>query len=210
MSSQAQIDANRLNAQKSTGPRTPDGRAAVRLNGVKHGLTAKTLILKGENESDFDALFDSLQAEHQPSTPTEELLVSQIAMAAWRLRRLYAMEASYYIFRMSEMDDYAKKYHVDDSCRLGLVANGNIDTIANIGRQEARLQRIFEKALQQLQRLRTQRPPEKMMAKNVEKPELGLVSQFEPQAPHPPVVQPETVPAQPPPPAPDINLTNVI
>jgi hypothetical protein len=44
MSSQKQVDANRLNAQKSTGPRTPEGRAAVRLNGVTHSLSAKTLV----------------------------------------------------------------------------------------------------------------------------------------------------------------------
>jgi hypothetical protein len=48
MASQQQIDANRRNSQKSTGPKTPEGRAAVRLNGVKHGLTASTLVLKGE------------------------------------------------------------------------------------------------------------------------------------------------------------------
>jgi len=41
MATDRQIAANRKNAQKSTGPKTPEGRAAVRLNGVKHGLTAK-------------------------------------------------------------------------------------------------------------------------------------------------------------------------
>ena len=45
MATEKQIAANRLNAQKSTGPKTPEGRAAVRLNGVKHGLTAETLVL---------------------------------------------------------------------------------------------------------------------------------------------------------------------
>ena len=45
MATEKQFEANRLNAQKSTGPRTPEGRAAVRLNGVKHGLTAETIVL---------------------------------------------------------------------------------------------------------------------------------------------------------------------
>src|SRR5271155_983507 len=103
MSSQAQIDANRLNAQKSTGPRTPQGRAAVRLNGVTHGLTAQTLVLKGESESDFKALFDSLEAEYEPQTPTEESLVAQLAMATWRLRRVYNMEAGYFNARLGEL-----------------------------------------------------------------------------------------------------------
>jgi predicted metallopeptidase len=58
MATDKQIAANRLNAQKTTGPRTPEGRAAVRLNGVTHGLTAQTLVLKGEGESDFKQLSD--------------------------------------------------------------------------------------------------------------------------------------------------------
>jgi hypothetical protein len=95
-----QIAANRLNAQKSTGPKTPAGRAAVRLNGVTHGLTAETLVLKGENEADFKALFDSLETEHAPATPTEEALVVQLAMATWRLRRAYHAEAGFYTYRM--------------------------------------------------------------------------------------------------------------
>src|SRR5450755_2830381 len=53
MSTQKQIDANRRNAQKSTSPHTPAGLAAVRLNGVKHGLCAKTLVLEGESERDY-------------------------------------------------------------------------------------------------------------------------------------------------------------
>jgi hypothetical protein len=59
MASEKQFEANRQNAQKSTGPKTPEGRAAVRLNGVKHGLTAETIVLKGESEADFTAMLDS-------------------------------------------------------------------------------------------------------------------------------------------------------
>src|SRR3982074_528124 len=99
MATEKQFEANRQNAQKSTGPKTPEGRAAVRLNGVKHGLTAKTLVLKGESESDFTELLDSLEAEHAPATPTEEALVVQLAMATWRLRRLYHAQAGFSRFK---------------------------------------------------------------------------------------------------------------
>src|ERR1700737_1828754 len=111
-----QIAANRLNALKSTGPRTPEGRAAVRLNGVKHGLTAETLVLKGESESDFTELLDSLEAEHAPVTPTEEALVVQLAMATWRLRRLYHAEAGFYSYKLKDTADRK----LDDSAHLGL------------------------------------------------------------------------------------------
>ena len=85
MSTDKQIAANQLNAQKSTGPKTPEGRGSVRLNGLKHGLTASTLVLEGENQSEFDLLLDSIESEHQPA---EETIVRQIAMATWQLRRL--------------------------------------------------------------------------------------------------------------------------
>src|SRR6266581_350194 len=79
-----QTAANRLNAQKSTGPKTPEGRAAVRLNGVKHGLTAETIVLKGESQADFTNMLESFEAEHDPTTPTEEAFVVQLALANWR------------------------------------------------------------------------------------------------------------------------------
>ncbi len=174
MSSQAQIDANRLNAQKSTGPRTPEGRAAVRLNGVTHGLTASTLVLQGESESDFHAIFDSLEAEHQPTTPTEELLVSQLAMASWRLRRLYHMEAGFICVRLIDLADTIKgKYkELDPGDRQAIVADRDAqgpNTLANLSRLEARIERSFYRALHELQRLRKEREAK-----------LALVSQITP------------------------------
>src|SRR6266853_1410179 len=108
MATEKQFQANRQNAQKSTGPKTPEGRAAVRLNGVKHGLTAETIVLKGESEADFINLLDSLEAEHDPATPTEETLVVQLAMATWRLRRLYQVEGGFYTFKMKDTVDSKK------------------------------------------------------------------------------------------------------
>ena len=157
MATDKQIAANRLNAQKSTGPRTPEGRAAVRLNGVTHGLTAETLVLKGESESDFKAVFDSLEAEYEPETPTEETLVAQLAMATWRLRRVYNMEAGYYSDRLNQLADYADEEKLDHAQRLGNVADTNSNPIAMIGRQEARLERTYYRALHELQRLRKER-----------------------------------------------------
>ncbi|MBV8906442.1 MAG: hypothetical protein JOZ22_22610, partial [Acidobacteriia bacterium] len=49
MATDGQIEANRRNAQKNTGPRRPEGKAAVRFNNLRHGLRAKTIFLPGEN-----------------------------------------------------------------------------------------------------------------------------------------------------------------
>jgi hypothetical protein len=88
MATARQIQANRRNAQKRTGPKTARGRAAVRWNGLKHGLNARTLILPGEDPADYEALLHSLQAEHQPATPRERKLILDSAKALWRARRI--------------------------------------------------------------------------------------------------------------------------
>src|SRR5260370_34494101 len=105
MSTDRQIEANRLNAQKSTGPTTPEGRAAVRLNGLKHGLCAETIVVPGEDPAEFEAMLDAYRAEYQPATPSAEFLVRQLAMADWLLMRLHRIEAAFYNLRHQEFDN---------------------------------------------------------------------------------------------------------
>ena len=103
MLSQRQLDANRRNAKLSTGPRTPEGRAAVGCNALRHGLTAQTAVLPNESPEEFQELLDAFLAEYQPAGPTELLLVEQMAMAAWRLRRMRALETGLFDLRMSQL-----------------------------------------------------------------------------------------------------------
>src|SRR5260370_42162508 len=93
------IEANRQNAQHSTGPTTPEGRAAVRLNGLKHRLCAETIVVPGEDPVEFEAMLDAYRAEHQPATPSAECLVRHAAMAHWRLLRLIRLQASFHTLR---------------------------------------------------------------------------------------------------------------
>ena len=119
MLSDRQLEANQTNAQKSTGPQTPEGRAAVRLNGIKHGLTATTLVLQDESRAEFQNLLDDVQAEHQPATPTEEALVLQIAMAIWRLRRSYHTEGGFLTIRRIRTKDPSNRDDALDKDGLG-------------------------------------------------------------------------------------------
>jgi len=157
MATEKQFEANRQNAQKSTGPRTPEGRAAVRLNGVTHGLTAETIVLKGESEADFINLLGSLETEHDPVTPTEEALVVQLAMATWRLRRLYRQEAGFYTCQLQSLVGMQKDLNLDDAGRMGHAAAWSESTLNMFNRQEGRLERTFYRALHELQRLRKER-----------------------------------------------------
>ena len=94
MATLKQIEANRLNALKSTGPKTLEGKSAVRLNSLKHGLRAATLILPGENQEEFDQLCAGLEAEWRPQSLTASFYLERMAIAQWKLRRLEVAEAN--------------------------------------------------------------------------------------------------------------------
>ena len=94
MTSNKQLHANRANATKSTGPRSQGGKARSRLNSRKHGLTAKMLIIVGENADDFDQLRAELLAEHDPQSALECELVERLAGILWRLRAVPFFEAA--------------------------------------------------------------------------------------------------------------------
>src|SRR6266567_571477 len=89
-----QIEANRRNALQSTGPKTPEGKAAVRLNALRHGLRARTVVLPGEQPEEFQQLCDDLQAEWHPKSRTEQFYVEQMAVSQWKLNRMEMAERS--------------------------------------------------------------------------------------------------------------------
>ena len=90
--SEAQRAAYQRNAQQSTGPRTPSGKANSRLNAVKHGLTAKLPVLSFESAADFEALRDGFLQDFAPQTTYQRYLVVQLATHAWRTLRAQQVE----------------------------------------------------------------------------------------------------------------------
>ena len=100
MTSEKQAQANRRNALKSTGPKTPAGKAAVRLNANKHGLRSQEVLLPGEDEEALKELDENLRAELQPVGELENLFVDGIVAAHWRLRRLRRVEAGIFAWEL--------------------------------------------------------------------------------------------------------------
>jgi hypothetical protein len=98
VTSDKKAEANRRNALKSTGPRTPEGKAAVRLNALKHGLLSEEILLPGEDEGALRELTERLKAELQPVGELENLLVDRIVAAYWRLRRLGTVETGIFVW----------------------------------------------------------------------------------------------------------------
>src|SRR5258708_39904108 len=92
MTSTKQLEANRLNALKSTGPRSEAGKQQSRYNALRHGLTAETVIAALEHKDDYQAFVAEIAADYQPRSAVETELVSRLASLLWRLRRSTRIE----------------------------------------------------------------------------------------------------------------------
>ena len=92
MSTTAQINANRQNAQKSTGPWTAEGKAAVSQNAVKHGLFADEAVISGEDPAVYEDFHDKFFADLAPVGMTESVLAERVVSLSWRLKRAERMQ----------------------------------------------------------------------------------------------------------------------
>jgi hypothetical protein len=110
MTTPRKAEANRHNALMSTGPRTPAGKAAVRLNALKHGLLSQEILLpRGDGEA-LRELGERLRAELQPVGELESLLVDRITAVLWRLRRLGKVEVGVFAWeRYEELAERAER-----------------------------------------------------------------------------------------------------
>ncbi len=94
MTSLKQIEANRRNALKSTGPTTPEGKEHSRRNAVRHGLTAETVIATLEDTEDYQAFEAAVIADYDAESAVERELVLRLASVLWRLRRASGIETA--------------------------------------------------------------------------------------------------------------------
>ena len=145
-----QIEANRRNAAKSTGPRSDEGKAAVRLNAVRHGLLSPQMLLPGEDEAALAELAGRLWEGLRPEGAVEELLVGRITAAAWRLRRLLEVEAQ--IFVPPSPDGGSAKPD-----RAGIAFHRTADTFSKLSRYEVTIENGLYRALQDLRLLQAAR-----------------------------------------------------
>src|ERR1700687_5321736 len=93
MSTAAQVTANLANAQHSTGPRTETGKAASSQNSLKHGLTAKSVLLPGEDEAAWRTMCEGMFRSLSPVETPEKDLVQLLCDPQWRLGRCARLEA---------------------------------------------------------------------------------------------------------------------
>src|SRR3954463_15499108 len=94
MATKKQIEANRRNAQKSTGPKTEEGKAKSRLNALQHGLGAIHVPLPHEDPNELPRILAGLVETYQPANAQEQMLVHNIASAYLRIQRASRFEAA--------------------------------------------------------------------------------------------------------------------
>src|SRR3990172_5729351 len=92
MSTKKQIQANRLNAKRSTGPRSPEGKATVAQNPLKCGVFSKQILLDGESKKEFETLTMEFYEQFRPEGFLERLFCERAVATAWRLSRVTQME----------------------------------------------------------------------------------------------------------------------
>jgi hypothetical protein len=160
MSTEKQIAANHRNAQLSTGPRTPDGKARSSLNALTHGLTAAQILIPSESADDFESHAASFRDRFAPVDSVESFLVDQMIVAAWRLRRTRFLESKIFAQRAFEVDRHQKEREEELTDAADHIVTGyrrecsGTNSLENISRQETRIERAFYRALHELNRLR--------------------------------------------------------
>jgi len=138
MATLKQFEANRRNSQKSTGPKTPEGKSAVSMNALRHGLRARTVVLPGEDPTEFHQLCDDLEIEWHPQSRTEQFYVEQMAVSQWKLTRMEVVEVNIF----TDADGASKQFSLLD----------------RLWQAQCRLERSFSRAQRELQRLQNSRP----------------------------------------------------
>ncbi len=140
MATVAQITANRANAQLSSGPKTPEGKARVSQNALRHGLTSTRLVIRDDEREEFASFRDGLVLELNPQGAVEQVTFDDLLHAAWNLQRFRRLEA--------------------ETCTGTLDDFTNPETAASLdrlGRYQARSQRAYYRALAELRKLQTNR-----------------------------------------------------
>ncbi len=128
---------NRANSRHSTGPRTAAGKQRSSLNALRHGLTAASAVLPSEDQAAFDAHRRGFFDEYHPETPTETQLVQELADTAWRLKRIPLLESE--LFSQSPNPQTL------------------IPMLATLGLHYTRLSRQFQKTVDTLREIQSER-----------------------------------------------------
>jgi len=164
--SEAQLAANRANAQLSTGPATPAGKAKSSQNALKHGLTGQTVLLPSEDAAEYQRELDNYLDLYEPANDEELRLVQSQNDCAWRISRIQRLETAILLKGHLELADKYEDHTRWQRTQL-IAAEAYLKyerQLRNLNIQEARLRRVMEKDRAELLRLQALRKREEQAA----------------------------------------------
>ena len=187
MATQKQIDANRRNAQKSTGPVTDLGKATAKFNALKHGMTARTAVLPYEDAHSYSELRAAFHDSYKPANAVEASLVETVANSYWRLLRIRRVETATFDLGIRGLK---KKYNAsekplppdDEDQTVAVVLNDDEDTLLKIERHTTRIERCYFQAIETLRKVQKDRLREERLTTG-QRHRNGFVLYDEQQAP---------------------------
>jgi len=154
-------EINRSNARNSTGPRSDAGKQRSSQNALSHGLTARTAVLPSEDPAAYELHCRQFHNEYQPASPTETQLVQELADTSWRLNRIPILEAALLAQDCSparEQGDTPSPESPAPSPRFEVPSPQSlVPALAALGLHGHRLSRQFQKTLDQLREIQSDR-----------------------------------------------------
>jgi hypothetical protein len=202
MASQKQLEANRLNATKSTGPRPLQGKARSSMNALKSGIDAESQIIRSEKVANLEALAADYYHRFHPTTPEQRMLVDTLVDAEWLLRRFRKVEAQLW------EKEALSAYKPNQDVILAQAYWSGVDRFARLQRRIDTAHKNYRTALQELQRLQAEEvldpdpePIDSSSRNQTTKPPNGFV----PQTTQPEPIPPDASDDPPPPSHPLIN-----
>jgi hypothetical protein len=154
--SEKRLAANRANARKSTGPRSPEGKAAARFNALKSGIDAKSNVIPGESAATLEALAAAYHDRFRPGSPEQVFLVDLLVSADWLLRRLRRVEAQLW---QNAVEDDRRYDDLNPNWPLGRVFSRKNNDLTRLQRRTDSTTRTYLRALDRLERLRSSPDP---------------------------------------------------
>lgn len=158
MPTNLQSETARRNGAKSNGPKTAAGKSRSSMNGLKHGLRAKTLVLPFEDAQAFESLKSAFLTRFQPNDDTEAVLVNQLIATSWRLERFLNIETHLLGIAVLDAEEYIEENFdiADNDDRLAVAFRRACEhpSLIHLHRQINLLHRQFDRILQTFLKLK--------------------------------------------------------
>ena len=183
MATDSQINANRANAQNSTGPSSPEGKLKSSHNALKTGLTGRTILLPSDDLGAYENFVEILKRKYQPVEAYEKHLVQNIADTEWRLLRIPTLESGYYALGRHELAGECA-HESNDQVRAAML-EALIDRtykkdLRNLALQERRLRGQLAKFVTELTQLQEEREALQFQRRNRVMNPVGREMGFKP------------------------------